>query len=164
MKGREVAKKAKLKTPTLSDKLSEVILQGVKDLEFVEKNPKYKIDMGVYHDKEYSSWEDKKVSEKCAVCFAGAVIARAGNDPEKEIWPSYFDEKTANKLKALDAIRRGDLREALGLMRVKKLPKIVQVFVDSYVGDISVTPYERSPAKFKKEMREIAGELKSLGL
>lgn len=146
------AVKRNLKTPQLANKPSECIIQAVADLVSVEKIKKtYTVDMNTFHEHEGNGL-------RCSVCFAGAVIARAGNDPKVYIEPSYFPDDVRNKLHALDDFRNGDLSNGLRRFGVKKIPIVLQ---SEYVN---ITDYQDNPKQFKKDMLELASNLTLLGL
>lgn len=148
-------KRALLVKPKLSDIPSKAIRQALDDLAAVEaQKDLYTVDMCNYH--VYDA-EDAK----CAVCFAGAVIAGAGNDPKRNLEPSSFDDKTHNKLRGLDCFRGGDIAEAINFFGVKKIPLLLNTDDSFYVD---VTDYDDNPKKFKKDMNELADNLEKLGL
>jgi len=156
-----------LKTPKLSNKPSQAIKQAVADLTAVEKLKKqYIVDMNGWHDPEDTySPVTKQETRKCAVCFAGSVIARAGNDPAREIYPESFPESVANKLIALDSFRLGDILGGLETWGITKIPLILQNR-DSWESSatLDITEYEEDPKQFKKDMLEVASNLEKLGL
>lgn len=126
----------KLKTKdTLSNKPSQLLLQAMLDLEKVEADPNYKIDMGTWF----------AVNSKCTVCLGGAVMAKTLG--LKEAVESFqmtetlvsgeydanlnFDELIGNlgpdsfmsgslgrKLSAINCFRTGDVKAALQDMGV----------------------------------------------
>jgi hypothetical protein len=152
-------KKKSLVPPKLSDKPSKAIKQALTDLMAVEKLKKiYIIDMGTYHEFDGA---DADVGSRCAVCFAGATIACAGNDPKIEIGPDKFDIKTNNKLRGLDCFSAGAITEGLSYFGVKKVPLLLNADNDLQVD---ITGYKESPKQFKKELAEIAASLEKLGL
>ena len=92
---------------TLPDKPSELILVALMDLEKCEADPRYDINMGVWHEP----------NSHCSVCFAGAVIAKTLQLPaDKPFDPWGFDESIKNKLRALDLFRAGWIYDALYAM------------------------------------------------
>jgi hypothetical protein len=87
----------------LPNKPSDLIEVALQDLERVEKDPRYVVDMYKWHSP----------NGLCKVCLAGAVMSRVV-EPTKWTTPSeLFDATTADKLKALDEFRTGSIRDAL---------------------------------------------------
>jgi hypothetical protein len=138
-------------TPEIPDKPSEAILAALQDLEAAEKTPGYVIDM-------YSWFSvDCEYGYECAVCLAGAVIARAGQS-KMNIRPEDFDKKTQGKLLALDSFRCGDVWEGLYNFYEKR-PKSAKD-LPVHFGVIS---YEVNPKGFKQDMKKLAEMLASSG-
>lgn len=152
-----MTKKNPIKTPKISKKPSVAIKQAVADLTAVEKmKAKYIVNMDVFHE--------SLDNDKCEVCFAGAVIAQAGNDSKLNLGPNSFSLDVNNKLSALDSFRSGDVMGGLDLFGVK-IPKILQGKTwdeDSIMVD--VVEYSEDPKQFKKDMLAIASDLEKLGL
>jgi hypothetical protein len=147
----------KVKVPKLADKPSAAIRQALEDLKAIEKLKKvYIVDMSTYHNHEFHSGDNDK---RCFVCFAGAVIARAGNDTQQYIVPEDFPEKVANKLKGLDKFRNGLIVEGLNAFGVKKIPIVLDT--NEY---LDIADYRYHPGQFKKDMAELADNLEKLGL
>ena len=145
----------KLKS-TLPDKPSELILVALKDLIKCERSKKYKVDMTIWHQKE---WPD---APACSVCLGGSVMAKSFDANPNEVLEPYnmkhLRVSDRRKLKALDHFRRGNIWCGLESMRLplKRLYKI-----DSHMD---VQFYSESPTKFKADMRKMAKYLKSKGL
>lgn len=86
----------------LPDKPSELLLLALEDLQKVESDPRYVVDMGAWHSP----------NGKCRVCLAGAVMAgKLGVTPDQSMTPSRLPE--ALKLRALDFLRVGEIDLAL---------------------------------------------------
>src|SRR5690242_14702523 len=82
----------------LPEKLSELILVALADLEAVERDPDYLVEMCSWHEP----------NGKCKVCFAGSVMARSLNAPlRKFVRPGSYDLHTESRLLALDRVRQG---------------------------------------------------------
>ena len=91
-----------------TNKLSVLLSLALDDLELVEKDSNYKINM--------NTWHTKPEGKKCEVCLAGSVLAKTLNIPRVEFdWLEDWTGATEimYKLRALDYIRRGDLIPAL---------------------------------------------------
>lgn len=136
---------------TLPDKPSELIGLALHDLELCEKDPRYEIDMANWHNPH---GEDGK----CAVCFAGATLAKSLNvHPSEAMEPPDFDEDTEAKLGALNEFRTGDVYEGLYLMGIEYPDDIME-------SDVAVVPYITDPEAFKADMRKLADTLEEHGL
>lgn len=149
--------KPKLK---LSDKFSDVIIQAVKDLKAAERAEKsVDIYMGDWYVPKGIDDGDGQKTEKCEVCFAGAVIRKGVKGTKLEnqhLTPDSFDNKTRQKLYALNEIREGNLSTAIEEF-YGKCPSILDDCID-------VTDYHDDPDSFKVEMLNIAKQLKEIGL
>lgn len=134
----------------LPNKPSALIRLALEDLKKVEKSKSYVIDM------DNSIHAPQSWSKKCAVCFAGAVMAQAVKDPTLEVDWGVWGEDTENKLRALDCFRTGDIEAGLEEMDLKH-PRWLTKGVD-------VARYESDPKRFKKVMKELADVLESYKL
>lgn len=61
----------------LPDKPSELLRVAIRDLKACAADPKYKIDMGVWH----RAARDYRGDDYCSVCLAGAVLAQSCSVP-----------------------------------------------------------------------------------
>lgn len=134
----------------LSEIPSMAIEQAVQDLEAVEADSRYVVDMGDWHRyfPEY---------ETCSVCLAGAVMAKSLNAAaDKDYSPTtLFDPSTSNRLRGLDKFRAGLIDEGLRLFgRGLSIP----------MSDVVHMSYGSNPALFKQQMRELAARLRAAGL
>lgn len=135
---------------------SPLIRAALDDLEKMEADPRYTVDMKIYHLAGYRS--------TCVVCLAGAVMAgHLVAPPDKDIVPTdYVDAgypEVAGALYALDSFRQGLVSIALGEMEIAAPPGFPH-----RLGRVAITPYEDDPAAFKRDLRHLADELEKLGL
>ena len=86
----------------LPNKKSELLTLALRDLEVVEKDNKYTVDMGDYYHQTMNS---------CYVCLAGAVMANT-LDAESivigirnRVYTNMFGEDNKNKLRWLNDVR-----------------------------------------------------------
>lgn len=134
--------KKQLKLPS---KPSALIRVALKDLDRVERNKKYRVDMNVWHEP----------NGQCAVCFAGAVMTRAIPPTENYLF-SKFPRDMEAKFDALDSLRGGLIDFALDSMNMPKPPKLPKYVI--------ITPYSVSAKGFKKDMCSLACLLEKHGL
>lgn len=130
-------------SPRLPDHPGDLIRLAVLDLCDVARLPKkYDIDMGV--------WHIGMSDGRCAVCFAGAVMARELNaQPTSALWPDSFSDADAEgKLRALDSFRRGWIVDGYDALR-RRMPQ-------SLPSSIQVTHYSNGPDKFLADMLDLA--------
>ena len=133
----------------LPDKPSDLLTLALADLKKVERSSKYKVAM--------SKWHMPTADGACAVCMAGAVIAKTLEvERFKERTPSAFETDTEKKLCAIDYLRRGDLTVALYVLGFDH-PRFL-------VGAIDVVDYQDDPQQFKKDMQDLIKALKGEGL
>ena len=134
----------------LPRKLSDVIDVALKDLAWVERHPKtYTVDMGGWHE---------VYDEICAVCFAGAVMAKTlATDPKRDAVPDSFDKYTESRLSDLNFLRMGGLQSlsTISAHARRKLPAF-----------IPMPPYGHSLKKrhaFKFAIRRVQTMLREVG-
>ena len=134
----------------LPNKPSKLLKRALKDLEAVEVDDNYVIDMAIYH-------QTPRGSDECHVCLAGSAMAKSLKaEPNAERVPNNYDDKVKGKLIALDCFRAGIIDNALMFMS-RPIPHTLPRRVD-------VTPYKKSPKRFKKDMKKIIKLLKKAGL
>ncbi len=126
---------------TLPDKPSELIRLALKDLEACERSPNYFVDMDTWH---------KPLFGQCAVCLAGAVMARTlGINRDADVSPPDLGAATDDRLSALDALRLGEIGEALVNLNIARPPEMpARVPMACY--------HDGDPADFKNDMFELA--------
>lgn len=135
----------------LPSKPSKLIKLALKDLELVEKDPNYKVDMDQWH-------MPNRITQHCQVCLAGSIMAKTLKTPlSMSVIPSDMGIYNNNKLRALDCFRGGFISAGMEEMRFSLHP------LDSDIK-VEVTPYELNPINFKKDMLKIANIFKGLAL
>jgi hypothetical protein len=112
--------------------LSTIMRLALEDLEEVEADKKYQIDMGTYHLPERQSFIRMAVNKGdscaeaaakfealpktgplCHVCAAGAVMARTFQAPiDKEVFPEHYPLPVKGRLRAIDNVRLGNFYSA----------------------------------------------------
>ena len=144
----------------LPDKPSQLIYMALGDLEKVENDDRYTVDMVKYHVAE---------DDTCYVCLAGAVMAkRLPTHPTVSISPSLFRKDIEDKLQALDEFRTHSINAGLGRMGLTKEKAPELYGRDDYPRNrlynaIRVGTYKESPKRFKKNMRRLAKAFEKLG-
>jgi hypothetical protein len=139
---------------SLPDKPSKLIQLALSDLDWVETDPRYAVDMASWHMPLPANYPPK-----CLVCLAGAVMAHSlGAPPYAPLNPECYREGgICEKLMALDALRRGSLAVGLGFMQLRPPPEGVP-------NRYPVRAYEADPEGFKFDMRTVARILEEGGL
>lgn len=136
----------KTKTPQLPNKPSELIRVAIADLKKAEKSRLYKIDMGTWHEP----------NGKCAVCFAGSVMAFSCKaNPKEEYVGTEWGKLNERKFEALNAFRRGCCNWAFNDMRLS--------ITAGEKFKREIIPYEKSPKIFKQQMSQLATDLAKAG-
>lgn len=144
---------------TLPEKPSELIRLALNDLSLAEKDGAYRIEMGLWHLS--TSYHDGK----CAVCFAGAVMANTLKIPSNvNVDPYDFPLSIRNKLLALDRFRTGAVREGLFALLGGKAVRALDLDGLPAVLPPNIPRYELSPILFKIALRELADSLERVGL
>lgn len=134
----------------LPDKLSELIVVALEDLAKVERDPDFMVHMSMFFT---PNWNE---SGKCAVCFAGAVMAMSLDaNPNRFHYTLDWGADIQRKMHALDHVRNGLLGAALLSMGQdrKDTPR--------HVG---ITTYEQSSCAWRRDMINIAHDLAARGL
>jgi len=127
-------------------KPSKLIRLALNDLAKVERSKSYSIYMGAWHT---------PIGPNCAVCLAGAVMAKTLETPiSNEVGPLSFDVRTRYALEAIDDFRCGSVADGLETLGLD----------DAGVLDRPITPYSRNRARFKTDMRKLVKELEAEGL
>ena len=152
---------------TLPDKMSDLIFLALHDLELVEKSPKHHVNMDYWHT-PFDEAEDLEPEEAvgldaevCLVCFAGAVMSQTlGFDHEADVEPCHMrnvkeDPEQKGKLLALDYLRSGSVWSAFIRLNLDAPEKYHELR--------DITPYKANPKEFKKQMLDLAYELKEDG-
>lgn len=151
----------------LPKKMSTLLLLALKDLSKVEKRKSYRIDMSVWHSAPGTEGTFGNKTKQCAVCFAGSVISGTlgvskndtfvPNDSYEMESNVQLDEETTQKLFALNYLRQGEILIAAHEMGVT-LPGNFKYYR-------RVVQYnKRNRRRFKLQMRQIARDLKKVGL
>lgn len=127
---------------------SKLIRIAIADLADVERDPKYRVKMGLWHKPE---------GGVCTVCLAGAVMAKTLRvGPASEMIPSRLLKDEEHKLLALDSFRAGNIET--GLIHLGfSLP-------DGIPSDIPVTSYHVNPEKCKTDLLGVASLLENYRL
>jgi len=107
---------------------SELLALALRDIEWVEKNPKYDIDMTIWFS-------------RCSVCFAGAVMVRRFKIPDDRCCPSNFTHNWNRAFWSLNAFRNGDITDALSNLGIER-----------ELGCIKISPYCQGPSAFKRDI------------
>lgn len=136
----------------LSNKLSVAILQALDDLELCMNDENYIIDFNQYHHPVVPIRQqfNNVPYQKCAVCFAGSIIAKRlkPNKFNESFGPNDFNNKTENMLRALDCIRMGYINDAFYRLDIKNIE----------INDVEVNQHEYNI--FKSQMIDISNMLK----
>jgi hypothetical protein len=131
---------------------SELITLAVRDLEKVEKDPGYSVEMNDWH-------RFSQLSQTCRVCFAGSIMAKSFDLLPTECVGSGDSDFTPDEWRcfaALDYFRVGDVQFALEELKRPHPSELEKNF--------DVDPYHRSPEKFKRRMRAMSRLLRYHGL
>ena len=134
-------------------KPSALIRLALRDEKKTHASSDYRVDMKDWHVPGTS---------KCAVCFAGAVMAfTLDADLKCYLIPKEFDPHTSNCLLALDSFRLGKVYEGLYTMGLSDmggkggLPRKL---------DREVTPYDDDRDDFRADMEKLAEDLEAIDL
>lgn len=145
----------KTDTP-VPNRLSDAIEIVLEDLEACEQDPRYKIEMTLYHvpNPEHGT---------CSVCFAGAVMSKTlGRTIQKNLIPCDFGPHWSAILQALDHVRcyefEGACEKFYGIHH-RLVPEAVR-----RLRQLNVTFYNSNPAEFKSNMESAISILREYEL
>lgn len=146
---------------------SDLIRLALKDLALIERSKIYDLDMGEWH----TTGEDEERGVTCAVCFAGAVMARTLKAPiNKSMGPEHvsFPSYNQKRLMALDEFRGGCIQTGLQTISNKFSQTYLMNKHDGIFCKIEnlseALDYHADPAGFKRTMRKIANLFEKMGL
>ena len=140
-------------------KLSELILLAVADVELIEK----RLDARICMDDWVQFGMDKNV---CLVCLAGAMMVTHGDD-SFEATPTDFSPEWQAAFLALDLVRSGCITAAYMLLmrdRVKVYPLTYVTIKAMAYQDGKVRSYEDNPIEFLEDLRKVSAALWEIGL
>lgn len=134
-------------------RMSEAIRMAVADLRKVEASPDHTVRMIYFHAPKIGDLE------QCAVCFAGAVMAkRLGADPDDELYEDSFGGAWKKVFTFLDALRSGYMTGARDSWATGTMTQ-----VDDRPNELGITFYESDPLQFKADMLALADRLEAEG-
>lgn len=138
---------------TLPRKLWKLATIALKDLKAIERDPRYKVEMEV--------WHDPSIEPQCSVCMAGSVLARTLKYPIGQSWDGSHRHKAKEQLRAIDRLRVGDVQGALQRVR----PRISLRDLDKVMPlNRSLPDYHSGKARFKERFRRLISDLKRANL
>lgn len=161
---------------TLPDTLHELIVLAVKDMKITEKDKKYYIFMGVWHQTPESFSVQSQIDRldesrlnkaDCVVCMAGCVMAQTlGVDLLEYATPAVFGDSKKRKLIALDSVRDYNIQAAVnhfyGYTEVAKALKAQELVINKLTENGRVaTEYASNKKQFYSNMLFIAKILES---
>lgn len=144
----------------LPDTLSGLLEVALRDLEAVEADPNYRVNMQVWHQFSESTL-------CCEVCLAGAVMAKSlglppdGRTGDMGLWETEERKHLLSlerKLNALDSLRKGQVWTAYYMMLGADVP------VGLHHLTREIPTYSANPDAFKAAMRQLLADLKGAGL
>lgn len=134
----------------LPDKMSDLLERALADLEAVEADPRYSVDMDSWHATGFSY--DENPRPVCFVCLAGATL-RNVLSPDSNIVFGNLDDDTNMKLGALNSLRRGELACAYFDL-ARTMPDRLEPYIPN------VAHYGNEPERFKADMRRLIAYLR----
>jgi len=153
-------KKKKKISVRLPNKLGKMLTKALDDLEWVEKNPKYKVNMGAFAKR-------KSAKGICEVCLGGTqLIDGLPSDPisliDGDSVLNVVSDSLARKMFALDNLRQGRVGEALAELENPDPKEIV--YGNDHALDRDVEDYHTNPRLWKAQMRLLAVELEQANI
>ena len=141
---------AKLKG-SLPNKPSDLLRLALNDLSKIEKSNGYNVNMAAWHTPALAA----PATKKCQVCLAGAAMAKSlKGDFDLDLTPTSYNDRTANKLFAINLFRIGNVGGAF--QRMGRSYRRGRTF-DRIIADY----YNRK--EFKKDLRKLVVDLAKNG-
>ena len=152
----------------LPDKPSELIRLALEDLRKAEADPRYTVNMNVWHEEQL----DGEARRTCSVCLAGAVMAGTLEKSPFDVLEPENCGRHQSKLKALNQFRMGELHAGLSLIPIvwerEGIPKRVKItgYHPLFKAFDNVTEEEglHYREKFHEEMGKLADRFEEAGL
>ena len=139
--------------------LTELLEVAVKDAKSISKDPNYIFDVDTWHLPINNG-------EQCAVCIAGAVIAKTLQIEKKRmVPPSIFNTRTNRLLRVLDAIMRSDNVDLIDYLSNSLNPNqhnyadLCEIIPRIYIG-VEMQDLQRVSLSAWERVRDNARELK----
>lgn len=142
-------KPRKLKSLKHIRKLSTLLAFALKDLRKQERTKGCVVDMGTW-------WRPKsELHRECVACLAGSVMRWSLYKPRVHsivIYPHNYDDETAERLAALNAIRGGNIEGAAQHIGVTSAIKFRPVAI-----------YDSNDKAFWSDMKQLLADLRAAG-
>jgi len=123
-----------------------LIRDAIKDLELQEKQAGVKIEM--------RDWHFPRGGGVCHQCLAGSVMSRRlGVDTDYDADPFDYPEDVADRLRALDDLRTGEIGFAYRKLKLER--------PDTFPARVPIPRYADGPAAFKSAMLKLADQLEA---
>ena len=149
----------------LPDTLYETLRLAIKDLELVEQDGDYIIDMSQWHEPD-PKLREGSMQWDCKVCLAGSIMAKTFEVHQGlSLRCGSFPLSIANKLLAIDSIRKGSIGEALYFFYgADEYNRMLDSDGRSALQQLTASTkvpheYEHNKDKFKKDILDIADKL-----
>lgn len=140
----------------LPDKPSALIRLALDDLEKVEKDGRYRVDMTQWH----GGWRPER-DIPCRVCLAGAVMAKTlGTNLRASIVPR--DSHDGYKLRSLNDFREGRIEDGLHWFYALSGDCPVELAQGQAYRTLARYDHD-APGKFHADMTRLADFLEGLG-
>ena len=151
----------------LPDKFSDLLRVALDDLIAAEKHPDVSINM--------AEWLHKSAhNDRCQVCMAGSIMLKDQGinkfSSGRQIYPEDFDKDSCRKLRAIDALRFGDIIgawEKIHEVHINNAPKNIRQKIYHANIECEALPtksYRDDPKKNKNQIRLIIGILRKYDL
>ena len=138
------------------ERLSDLIRMALADLNNIEVNPNYIVDMLEWHRKD----DDSPI---CRVCLAGSVMANTLDAPlEEDLAPFDFGKDWEVALHILDDLRHSFI--STPTFRSLFVGEEVLERIKYDIASVGVPRYDKEPLLFKARLSEIASILEGAGL
>lgn len=139
---------------------SQLIRLALVDLQRVENDSRYKVDMMTWHEPQI-----KDTYVLCSVCLAGSVMAKTLEVPVDHLsFPDASFVENGKALVALDYFREGLVTRALKCLGFGLTDERVVAFRREHPDEVSFAAYKLDPVKFKQQLQGLADHLERRSL
>jgi len=154
-----------MKNVLLPRVMSQLLDIAALDLIKVENDPEYIISMAAWHTPTSIVLMDTtQQREVCAVCLAGAVMAKTLGVPKTK-WVTPFDfSRNDTQLQALNFMRENNFETAWVVLGQGDMTNRKRMKLDALISNKPIPKYKDDPKWFRAALTRVSEELKQVGL
>jgi hypothetical protein len=141
----------------LPKKMSQCLKLALRDLRRCEKKKRYRVEMDV-------AFHHPNDDGTCSVDVGGALTALTlGGQGRLRLVPMMFERKTYDMLCAVSVLVSGNISGAIRMLYPEKHSDVA-VRKHGLPLHVDITPYDKSPRQFRRDLRRLAALMGLRGL